>query len=270
MSLIKRLYYEVNMTSGDLKITGGLSSGSIRSDNISGAATLSNLSVTGMITGANIITNSITTSNLNISGTLTVTNITVNNLLQSSGSINITASYNTIGSIITSGGNIGIGTTAPQVALHVIGDILSTGTVTRSLPYLLYTIASDQSIPTASSITVNWTSLVTGTPSNLSLTHSNGVFTYSGSLNCTLYINFSLWLTSVSASGLFYITLYQNGNMITRTYYNVISGISLTGNFMLGMSNGNNFSISVSTPAGTTANVNSSGSPYTWLEIVRV
>jgi hypothetical protein len=98
-----------------------------------------NLSVSGSILGVNLTTNASTTGNLNVSTSstmnslaitsLTVPNINVNTLkvqniiipVYTSGSLTLTNNSNTIGSIITTGGNVGINTSTPRSRL-VIGS----------------------------------------------------------------------------------------------------------------------------------------------------
>jgi hypothetical protein len=86
----------------------------ISSANISSSViTTGTLNAITLVSSANIGTSVITT------GTIRITN----NLL-------VTGNSNTLGSLITTGGNVGIGITAPTSALHVSGDILATGDVT--------------------------------------------------------------------------------------------------------------------------------------------
>jgi hypothetical protein len=76
---------------------------------------------------------SITDGNVNLTGTLTVSNIfapiTANSLLVTGGGLRATFNSNTVGSIFTTGGNVGIGTTAPSSRLQVVGSLAkSSGT----------------------------------------------------------------------------------------------------------------------------------------------
>jgi hypothetical protein len=81
------------------------------------------VTVNKTLSALNINATSITGANLTVTGTLTATNITTSNISRSSGTLVITGDSNTIGSIITTGGNVGIGTTAPNTKLHVNGDM---------------------------------------------------------------------------------------------------------------------------------------------------
>ena len=120
-------------------------------------------------------------------------------------------------------------------------------------------------------MSINWNSTVAGSLSNMGLSHSNGTFTYNGTTPITIYINFGAWLSSLSAAGLFVALVYTQGVITFRFHqYVAIGGVSLFGNTVLTLSNGSTFSIGISPPAGVSANVNSSGSSYTWLRITQI
>jgi uncharacterized protein YjbI with pentapeptide repeats len=83
-------------------------------------------------TTTNIVATASTITNLSIPGTLTVVNITSTNLVETNitaatiivtgGSLNATFNSNTMGNIFTTGGNVGINTSAPVFALDVNGN----------------------------------------------------------------------------------------------------------------------------------------------------
>jgi hypothetical protein len=88
------------------------------------------------VTSTNIITTSITSANMNISGTLTVVNITSTNLVDTnvsagvvsaSTSLSASGTSNTLGSLFTTNGNVGIGTTSPVNKLTLNGPVGSNG-----------------------------------------------------------------------------------------------------------------------------------------------
>jgi uncharacterized membrane protein (UPF0136 family) len=128
-------------SSGNLGI--GNSAPSFRLD-VNGTGRISTSLTTGGLfstnqTTTNIVGTAATISNLNVPGTLTVVNITTTNLvdtnmtavslLVTSGGLNATFNSNTIGSIITTGGNVGINTVSPANTL----DINGTARITNSL-----------------------------------------------------------------------------------------------------------------------------------------
>jgi len=109
---------------------------------LGGAAVSSDLIVGGNITAASLALS----GNLSVAGTLTTVNMTTTNLIDinvSAGSANITnatiataritsnllalGNSNTLGNLFTTGGSVGIGTTAPSARLQVNG-IYNTGT----------------------------------------------------------------------------------------------------------------------------------------------
>jgi hypothetical protein len=127
-----------NITSGTIRASTLISTANLGANNISSgtirASTListANLS-TNNLTATNLLATASTITNLSIPGTLTVVNITSTNLvdtnisaatiLVSGGTLNATFNSNTIGSIFTTGGNVGIGNTTPNALLHVTGN----------------------------------------------------------------------------------------------------------------------------------------------------
>ena len=106
--------------------------------NISSASLYSTIGSFGTISSSLLSATTMTggsislSGNLNVGGTLTVVNITSTNLMETNITAGIarittnlaaTGNSNTIGSIFTTGGNVGINTTSPGSSLHVAGSI---------------------------------------------------------------------------------------------------------------------------------------------------
>jgi hypothetical protein len=111
----------VNITTTNISETN-VSAGSITATNITaGGLTATNVSA-GSITATNVSAGSVTATNITAGG-LTATN--VNFTTQTVGVSRVTTSLvavgdsNTVGSIFTTGGNVGIGTTNPSAQLHL-------------------------------------------------------------------------------------------------------------------------------------------------------
>ena len=73
---------------------------------------------------------------------LVATNISTNTLIITSGSLNATFNSNTVGSIVTTGGNIGIGTTSPAYQLQLSSDSAAKPSTNT------WTVSSDERLKT--------------------------------------------------------------------------------------------------------------------------
>ena len=102
---------------------------------VMGGCTISKTVYSNAVSTGVLLASSATVANLNIAGTLTTINITSTNIVDtnvSAGTVRVATSLvatgdsNTLGSLITTGGNIGIGTTSPQGPLHVAGTVGAT------------------------------------------------------------------------------------------------------------------------------------------------
>ena len=100
---------ETNITTATLLATTSISTGLLNATN----STVTNVVHTTLSSGNAFITTALTSANIFISGVS-----------------NLNGNSNTIGSIFTTGGNVGVGTVTPSYKLHVSGDIYASGDIT--------------------------------------------------------------------------------------------------------------------------------------------
>jgi hypothetical protein len=141
-----------NITTSTLNVTTGITTGSIYG-NIAimttgnfinsittGALNTINLNTTNITTSVlqttNDISTNITTSTLNVSTGITTGSIYGNNAVFTNGNfinyLNASFNSNTIGSLITTNGNVGIGSSSPGFKLDVYGDINFSGNLYKN------------------------------------------------------------------------------------------------------------------------------------------
>jgi uncharacterized protein YjbI with pentapeptide repeats len=111
--------------------------------NISTSTIVSSTVASNVVSSTNYTGGNMSLSgNLNVAGTLTVVNITATNLVDTnisagvvlaSTSLSAPGTSNTIGSIFTTSGNVGIGTTSPGATLDVTGTARVTTSITTGL-----------------------------------------------------------------------------------------------------------------------------------------
>jgi hypothetical protein len=115
--IIKGNLITTNITTATINASTGITCGNLQSTNIN---------TTNITTATINASTGITCGNLQVSN-INVTIITSGAFLISAGGFNATYNSNTLGSLITTGGNIGIGKNNPSYKLDVVGDINFTG-----------------------------------------------------------------------------------------------------------------------------------------------
>jgi hypothetical protein len=115
--------YANAFTGASAQVSGTVSAGTLQTALLSATAiTAGSAQVSGTVSAGTLQTAllsaaAITAGSAQVSGSLTALNI-------------ISGNSNTIGNIFTTGGNVGVGTTAPAYSMHVVGNIFATGDVT--------------------------------------------------------------------------------------------------------------------------------------------
>ena len=110
-TLASSLLSATNFTGSNLSISGNISAANI---SLSG-----NLSVAGTSTTVNLTTSNLIDTNITI-GNANITNITIANVRVTS-NLNAAGNSNTLGSLFTTGGNVGVNTATPGYLLDVNG-----------------------------------------------------------------------------------------------------------------------------------------------------
>lgn len=299
----------INASSGALYVVGGLSIGStenVVSSSVGGALTIGGgvgISKDIIIGGNALVTSSLTTASCamtnavitNISsssgrisnavftaistGTLLAsTGITASSLLVSSGGFRATFNSNTIGSIVTTGGNVGIGGNANgNTRLNIVGNDSSDAVLAITNAC---TTGTQMMISNASASGGNYSMLVGGTNSD----YAGGISIYdnrSGSVRMVIVTSGNIGIGTTSPTSLLHVNGTITGNTFTGanvsvssvtvgslTFTNAIgsaittAGLQVTNGVSTGTLNASNVII---TSGITTASLNSSNVNITTL-----
>ena len=111
-TLASSLLSATNFTGSNLSISGNISAANI---SLSG-----NLSVAGTLSTVNMTTTNLIDTNVS-AGNANITNMTIANMKVTS-NLNAAGNSNTLGSLFTTGGNVGVNTATPGYLLDVNGD----------------------------------------------------------------------------------------------------------------------------------------------------
>jgi hypothetical protein len=237
--------FTTGITTASILASTSVSSGALYSTNMTSSnGVITNLS-TGTLNVGNLTTGSINfTGNLYQNGTAYIssqwTNTAGNAILYTSGNVIVnsgltaTSNTNTVGSLFTTGGNVGINTTSPGYKLHVVGDIYSSSAVYST------NITSTNIVGTAiSSGTAN---LNTITAVNLSaLTSVSSAALYSTNVTSTNIVATNSSITNVVLTNLTAKSVVvTSGGLIASFNSNTIGGLITTaGNVGIGTTSPN-------------------------------
>ena len=193
------------VTSAALVVSGGVGvAGGVR---VGGTAYLQSGVSTTDITAANMTLS----GNLNVAGTLTAVNITSTNLVETNVSAGVVrastllaavGNSNTIGSIFTTGGNVGINTTAPGFNLEVNGSLKAANFTSTNVSSATLNLSTGLTSAAAQITNVVATNVSSSTMNVTGLTASNINFTGNLFQNGSVYVS-SQW-TSLTNGNLFY------------------------------------------------------------------
>ena len=175
----------------DLVVNGHISTSNIYSGIISGVTIGSSVLNSTTISSSNMYIS----NDMFIGGTLTTVNITATNIVEtnvSAGIVYVSTSFaavgdsNTLGNLFTTNGNIGIGTTAPNYTLDVIGTGNFSSSITSSSVYATNSTIINGVFTNLSTANISLGQLGASNISVSSITAGNAIFVNSTTTNAVI------------------------------------------------------------------------------------